>query len=75
MRTNSIKTLVAHEVNRLREGVSQCLNCRFLSNFHMGHVKMRSPIQGLGSIPASKKWGSGIDPRVQNMQLRAEPLE
>jgi len=33
-------------------------------------VKMRSPNQGLGSIPASKKWGSGCDPRVHNMQLR-----
>ena len=34
------------------------------------HVKMRSPNQGLGSIPASKKWGSGSDPRVHNMRLR-----
>ena len=34
------------------------------------HVKMRSPNQGLVSIPASKKWGSASDPRVQNMRLR-----
>ena len=31
------------------------------------HVKIRGPNQGLGSIPASKKWGSGIDPRVHKM--------
>ena len=30
---------------------------------------MRSPNQGLGSIPVSKKWGSGIDPRVYNILL------
>ena len=30
---------------------------------------MRSPNQGLGSIPASKKWGSGSDPRINNMML------
>ena len=33
------------------------------------HVKMRSPNQGLGSIPASKKWGSGSDIRVQKIML------
>ena len=40
-----------------------------LSNIH---VKMRSQVkvQGLASIPASKKCGSGSDPRVHNMQLR-----
>ena len=29
---------------------------------------MRSPNQGLGSIPVSKKWGSGSDARVHNMR-------
>ena len=32
-------------------------------------VKIRSPNQGLGSIPASKKWSSGTDPRVQKIML------
>ena len=35
----------------------------------MSEVKKRSPNQGLGSIPASKKWGSGSDPRVQKIML------
>ena len=38
------------------------------------HVKIRSPNQGLGSIPASKQWGSGSDPRVHNMLLRDKRL-
>ena len=29
--------------------------------------------QGLGSIPASKKWGSGSDPRVHNVCMRLIP--
>ena len=36
-------------------------------NGQRAHVKMRSPNQGLGSIPVSKKWGFGSDPRVRNM--------
>ena len=44
-------------------------HCHGSLNYCKRHVKMRSPNQGLGSIPALKKWGSGIDPRVHNMLL------
>ena len=32
---------------------------------YIWHLKMKSLNQGLGLIPASKKWGSGSDPRVK----------
>ena len=41
---------------------AQSINIRVL--MFLKHVKMRSPNQGLGSIPASKKWCFGSDPRV-----------
>ena len=36
---------------------------------NMSEVKMRDPDQGLGPIPASKKCGSGINPRVHKIML------
>ena len=33
------------------------------------HVKMGSPNQGLGLILVLKKWGSEIDPRINNVLL------
>ena len=32
-------------------------------------VKIRGPDQGLGPITASKKWGSGTNPRVKEIML------
>ena len=37
-------------------------------------VKIRGPNQGLGPIPVSKKWGSGINPWVQKIMLLDQSL-
>ena len=47
------------------------INYRWVKGYE---VKIRGPNQGLGPIPASKKWGSGTDPRVQKIMLWDQSL-
>ena len=48
----------------------------FLERNHLAllaEVKIRGPNQGMGPIPALKKWGSGTDPRAQKNHV-VEPI-
>ena len=45
------------------------LSSLFANHRIQTEVKIRGPNQGLGPIPASKKWGSGTDPSVQKIML------
>ena len=69
--------MVPKQVFTYLTSIPEAPSCRVKQIFYISNkneVEISSPDQGLSPIPASKKWGSGTDPRVQKIMLWDQSL-